>query len=287
MLMALGLFFALTGCPGPQDIHGGGGGGGDDPGTILQYYTVVYDANGGEGEMESSSFPIGSLKKLEPNAFTKTGFVFLGWSTTKDGAPEYANKDAVEDLSLTPNETVTLYAVWGAPNTYTVVYSYNVDNENQTMPPSIFTLGDINTLPLNTFTRTGYTFEGWAAEPDSEVIYTDGQIVGYLTTKAGETVYLYAVWKPITYTVVYDANGGEGAMANTVFTYDEPQALTANGLHKAGMYLLAGLLRRKGRWNMLMKRLFKIYVQMPVIQLLYTQCGALLFALILTTAARS
>ena len=45
MLTALALFFVLTGCPGPMGPAG-------DTGDIfksLQYYTVVYNANGGDG----------------------------------------------------------------------------------------------------------------------------------------------------------------------------------------------------------------------------------------------
>ena len=102
------------------------------------------------------------------------------------------------------------------------------------MPPSIFTLGNINILPLNTFTRIGYTFEGWATEPDGPVIYEDGELVGYLTKTAGETVFLYAAWKAISYTVVYDANGGSGTMADSEFVYDEPQALNINTFTRSG-----------------------------------------------------
>jgi len=203
-----------------------------DSGIILQYYTVKYNANGGSGTMADSSLAIGFWEKLEKNTFTKTGFVFNGWSKTPNGQPEYADEGFVKNLSTIHNESVTLYAVWGAPNTYTV--SYNANGGNGTMPPSVFTLGLIYTLSLNTFTRTGYTFEGWATEPDGTVVFTDGQIASYLTTTAGETVYLYAVWKAITYTVIYDANGGNGTMVDSVFTYDDAQALRTNSFTQIG-----------------------------------------------------
>ena len=201
-------------------------------GVILQYYTVHYDANGGSGAMGNSSFAIGFWEKLEKNSFTKAGSVFSGWSATPDGQPEYADEGFVKNLSAVQNGSITLYAMWGAQNTYTV--SYTANGGEGLMPPSVFMLGQIYTLSLNTFTRTGYTFEGWATEPSGTVGFTDGQIVGYLTTTAGATVHLYAVWKAITYTVVYNANGGSGTMADSIFTYDEPQTLRANSFTRSG-----------------------------------------------------
>ena len=63
--------------PGEQGEQGKDGKDGN-LGLILEYYTVVYDANGGEGEMENSSFPIGFWDRLEANVFTNEGFVFNG-----------------------------------------------------------------------------------------------------------------------------------------------------------------------------------------------------------------
>lgn len=43
-----------------------------------------------------------------------------------------------------------------------------------------------------------------------------------------------AQYKPIRYTVNYDANGGTGSMPASTLTYDRPQALPAIGFTKAG-----------------------------------------------------
>ena len=48
-----------------------------------------------------------------------------------------------------------------------------------------------------------------------------------------------AQYKPIRYTVNYDANGGTGSMPASTLTYDRPQALPAIGFTKAG-YSFAG-----------------------------------------------
>ncbi|MBP3544006.1 MAG: InlB B-repeat-containing protein [Lachnospiraceae bacterium] len=72
-------------------------------------YNIVYDANGGDGDMEAVSVKGGESYTLSANAFTKTGHSFAGWSTTSTGTVEYAN-----GASITPTSDMTLYAVWEA-----------------------------------------------------------------------------------------------------------------------------------------------------------------------------
>lgn len=64
------------------------------------------------------------------------------------------------------------------------------------------------TITTATPSRSGYEFLGWARTPTaSAVAYVPG------ATYSGGSVTLYAVWKLITYTITYNANGGEGAPA--------------------------------------------------------------------------
>lgn len=50
---------------------------------------------------------------------------------------------------------------------------------------------------------------------------------------------LYANWKPNTYTVVYNANGGSGTMAPSSMTYDDPNGrLRVNGFYRTGYTFL-------------------------------------------------
>ena len=60
------------------------------------------------------------------------------------------------------------------------------------------------TLTANAFTRDGYTFTGWAASENGQVIKTDKENASGLIKKNGETVTLYAQWKakPITSRVI-------------------------------------------------------------------------------------
>lgn len=61
------------------------------------------------------------------------------------------------------------------------------------------------TLTANTFTKTGYTFDGWNTAPaGTGTSYTDGANVSNLTAVNGATVTLYAQWMPNQYTVSFD-----------------------------------------------------------------------------------
>lgn len=67
-------------------------------------------------------------------------------------------------------------------------------------------------------TKQGYSFEGW--NPSLP------------TTFPSENQSYEATWKPITYTVIFDANGGTGTIENQIFTYDIPQKLNKNNFTK-------------------------------------------------------
>ena len=60
-------------------------------------------------------------------------------------------------------------------------------------------------LTANSFTRVGYSFNGWNTASDgSGTDYSDQQSV----LNIGNTV-LYAKWLANTYTITFDANGGK------------------------------------------------------------------------------
>lgn len=78
---------------------------------------------------------------------------------------------------------------------------------------------------LPTPTKTGYTFTGWYTDSDC----SGGPVKEVPTPSSGSAdITLYAGWRANTYTVTFNANGGNGAMEGQSFTYDTPQALTAN-----------------------------------------------------------
>lgn len=70
-------------------------------------YTITFNANEGAGTMSEQSVRHGMNVYLNPNKFTRSGYVFAGWSTTADGEVEYT------DLHYTAFYVdLTLYAIW-------------------------------------------------------------------------------------------------------------------------------------------------------------------------------
>ena len=156
---------------------------------------------------------------------TWTGHTFLGWSTDGTAANLVAATDPVPPLGI------LLKAAWQA-HSYTVKFDAN--GGSGTMSNQSFTYGVAQALTANAFTRTGYTFTGWATSATGAKVYNDNQSVSNLTTISGGTVNLYAVWTPITYSVKFNANGGSGSMSNESFTYGTAKALTANAFTRTG-----------------------------------------------------
>ena len=73
------------------------------------FYTITFNANGGEGSMEPQRFEVGVDTALNTNAFTREGYKLIGWNTAADGSgATYADEGAI--LELTGD--MTLYAQW-------------------------------------------------------------------------------------------------------------------------------------------------------------------------------
>ena len=91
-------------------------------GWIPNIYNVIFDANGGNGSMAIQKFIYDVTDDLTVNAFTRTNYTFSGWSANPQATTaDYANKQAVKNLTTTPS--ITLYAVWTEKTTVTPVIS--------------------------------------------------------------------------------------------------------------------------------------------------------------------
>ena len=95
------------------------------------------------------------------------------------------------------------------------------------------------TAEAGVFLRKGHTFAGWNTKADGTgTAYQAGADVSY--PAEGQTLTLYARWRPITYKVRFDGDKAtSGMMADLMATYDAKAALPANGFKRAG-YTFAG-----------------------------------------------
>ena len=158
-------------------------------------YTVKYSSNGGTGNMADVRVNYDESKILATCSFTRTGYVFGGWATSPTGTIVYPDKATVKNLASTNNSTITLYAVWQPIN---YVIEFNSNGGTGSMSNVNIAFNETKNLPKCTYTKTGYTFKGWATSSSGSVVYTDMSTVNNLASANNAIITLYAVWQPIT-----------------------------------------------------------------------------------------
>jgi uncharacterized repeat protein (TIGR02543 family) len=196
-------------------------------------YTVTFNTNGGSSVPSQTVDHDGQATRPAPPPI-KTGYTFAEWHDVFD---------LPYDFSTAVTVNITLYAEWDA-NTYTVRYDKNHGDATGSIPPSFCTYNEPEILPSVGFTRDGYDLLGWATTAGGARVYTKGQSVSNLTTIHEDTVTLYAVWASngtLTYTIIYDANGGLGDTED-IAGIGIPQSLRADGFTRDG-YTFVGWAR--------------------------------------------
>lgn len=193
--------------------------------------TLKFDANGGNGTMNTLEVSKGVAITLPSNQFTHDTLTFAGWSTTPTGEISYYN-----NARYTPKTSTTLYAVWRP--TYQV--TFNANGGTGIMATQTFILGIPQNLTNNTFTYYGKTFIGWSTTRNGAVEYGNG--VSFSTT---QDITLYAQWTTTTYTLTYNARGGSGAPAQQTWLHGGSVTIasaqpTCNGCTFQGWYTGTG-----------------------------------------------
>lgn len=191
---------------------------------IANTNTLVFDANGGTGTMTSIEIHTDEVITLPVNAFSRPGYVFIGWKTSnisEEGAT-YANADFYR---MGTESQYVLYATWSCI-TYSITYDLNCGiNNNQN--PSSYTVESGNIQILEP-TRAGYTFVGWYSD-ESLTIPSSTITAGSVGNRT-----FYAKWSANTNTIVFDANGGIGTMTNQSALTGSTIMLQQNMFYKEG-----------------------------------------------------
>ena len=121
------------------------------------FYTITFNANGGEGSMEPQRFEVGVDTALNTNAFTREGYKFIGWNTAADGSgATYADEGAI--LELTGD--MTLYAQWQFWNGWFTDVNGKQYYKDGELQKTGWTVIDDKTYYLDT--ETGYAATGIA-----------------------------------------------------------------------------------------------------------------------------
>ena len=126
--------------------------------TARVFYTITFNANGGEGSMEPQRFEVGVDTALNTNAFTRESYNFIGWNTAADGSgATYADEGAI--LELTGD--MTLYAQWQFWNGWFTDVNGKLYYKDGELQKTGWTVIDGKTYYLDT--ETGYAATGIAA----------------------------------------------------------------------------------------------------------------------------
>lgn len=196
-------------------------------------------SSGGWMSNSSIAVPAGSSMKVSGNSLVFTsssgtmaveanpndGYALAGWTTDSSAStPMYTDGQTVN--GIVKEGTLTLYAVW--VRTYTVTFDANADDATGTMADESFVPGTAKQLTRNGFSRSGYTFAGWALSADAaKAQYTDGQSVVDLSV-GGSKVTLYAVWTAgaaASFTVTFYDEKGQVLATQTVASGDSAEKL--------------------------------------------------------------
>ena len=175
------------------------------------------------------------------SAFVSPGYVSEGKRITVEATPNTGYHFDTTANPYTDEGGETKYRPWGggtketnnpatfvvgdnktytahfAANTYKVVF--NANGGTGTMANQSFTYDEASkALTTNTFTRLGFTFNGWNTAADgSGTGYTDAQSVQNLTSEDGGTYTLYAQWRQsAAITVSFVDNHSKGTMPSAV-----------------------------------------------------------------------
>lgn len=180
------------------------------------HFDIEYVVN--EGTLDSSfenyteSYIYG--KKCNLPTPVRDGYTFGGWYKDADF------KTKVSSITGSMSGNLKLYAKWTAYN-YAIVFNGNGQSSGS-MSKMSMVYGTEKALNKNTFVKKGYKFAGWSTAKDGAVKYTEEEVVNILPSKKGESITLYAQWKPTNYSITYETNGGtlNKYYSNYIATYE-------------------------------------------------------------------
>ena len=186
-------------------------------------HTITFDKNNAQatGTMSNQTIGEGSTISLAINTFTKTGWSFVGWATSASGTAVYADGD---DYTM-GTANVTLYAKWTA-NPFRITFSKNDLGASGNMDPQTILSGSSAPLKPNAFSKSGWTFEGWATSSSGSKVYNDQESY----TMGTSNVTLYAKWTPNYYRITFNKNNGDagGVMSSQSIASGSTAKLSTN-----------------------------------------------------------
>jgi uncharacterized repeat protein (TIGR02543 family) len=170
--------------------------------NVGNFPSVVFTQNSAQGPEKTFTQSVTSgtttqLSAASIMSFSKSNNTFVGWNTAADGS----GTTYLDAVSINITSTLYLYAQWSPIYTYTVNLNPGTGGTGTQMTAMTGTAATV-VLNANTYSRTGYTFNGWNTAADGTGTSYANQGTVRLTVD-NQTVTLYAQWLIITYTITY------------------------------------------------------------------------------------
>ena len=174
-------------------------------------YTVIFDGNGGIGQMSAQGDRINDKGFILPyNTYRRMGYTFAGWNTAPDGSGSaYPDRAKLLMPADEDGAEILLYAQW-QPNEYRITYKNVLPGDDNPNPLS-YTYGE--SVALQPLSREGFCFDGW---------FTDGFFPAEVSTLnedglSAKALTVAAKWTPMKYTISFDGNAlGRGTVRGTM-----------------------------------------------------------------------
>ena len=201
-------------------------------GTVLSFVTnpsVTFNGNGStSGSTASKNATYGNTSALISNGFARTRYTFAGWGTTADTT----TVSYLDGANFVFNSNTTLYAIWTF-NGFIVSFNAN-GGAGATMADQ--QSNSAANLSANTYSLTGFTFDGWARTPTGAQAYAAGASYPFTAD-----VVLYARWLSTGRQITFIGNGATGgSMPMQSVPSATGTALRANAFTRTGGYTFTG-----------------------------------------------
>lgn len=193
---------------------------------------VKYNTNGGTSVSAKTGLFDYSTNLTENCDTHKPGYTFMGWKyndTTVIPTTKFSD--------LSTDDEITLDAVWQMNSDYVVKYT----NVVEPIPDKTgVKWDDSGLIPTTEPKKDGYEFSAWSYE-NSYV--TSATKLSSLISKESSinTVILRAEWDKISYSVLYDSDGGTYVLPKTGLEYNStnllPSGVTKEGFKLDGWYV--------------------------------------------------
>lgn len=151
---------------------------------------------------------------------------FEGWAFGENIVATVSEKDIVTYAADNSLKAVDVYAQWASLGTYTVTFDPNwpsssieSDRTANVEDKELCDISEPFMLNGNEYYCKGYVLSGWKyqdAKGKTVLLKTASATLKSLRDTDGEAVTLTAQWKPVTYTLVFDANGGKFSKGTTL-----------------------------------------------------------------------